>query len=177
MQITKTPADGAFLLTVAGRLDGYWADHLDNALSEAVRDGHHHLRVDLSQVTFLSSAGIAALMKFYKQLSRITGTFVVVNPSSSVRLVLEMTRLSAVLIAPDIRSAVTVAMPRPGRAVARAGVAFEVFDPPMAPTCLTICSQLVRCPTMSACCTAWRVRESSRNLCTSSRSSPVLPSA
>ncbi|MBK9241529.1 MAG: STAS domain-containing protein [Acidobacteria bacterium] len=130
MQITKTPADGAFLLTVAGRLDGYWADHLDNALSEAVRDGHHHLRVDLSQVTFLSSAGIAALMKFYKQLSRITGTFVVVNPSSSVRLVLEMTRLSAVLIAPDIRSAVTVAMPRPGRAVARAGVAFEVFDRP-----------------------------------------------
>ena len=130
MQITTTPRDGALLLTVAGRLDGYWADHLDNALSEAVRDGHHHLRLDLSQVTFLSSAGIAALMKFYKQLSRITGTFVVVNPSNSVRLVLEMTRLSAVLIAPDIQSAVTVAVPRPGRAVARAGVAFEVFDRP-----------------------------------------------
>lgn len=119
-------------LAVGGRLDGYWADHLDNALSEAVREGHHHLRVDLSQVTFLSSAGIAALMKFYKQLSRINGSFVVINPSNSVRLVLEMTRLSAVLIAPDTPPAVTAAVPRVGQSIERDGIAFEVFDSPAA---------------------------------------------
>jgi len=132
MHITRTSADSALHLTVAGRLDGYWADHLDNALSEAVREGHHHLRVDLSQVTFLSSAGIAALMKFYKQLSRINGSFVVVNPSPPVRLVLEMTRLSAVLIAPDTPPAVTAAAPRTGRTVDRDGITFEVFDMPAA---------------------------------------------
>jgi anti-anti-sigma factor len=132
MQITRTAQNNALHLTVGGRLDGYWADHLDNALSEAVREGHHHLRVDLSQVTFLSSAGIAALMKFYKQLSRINGSFVVVNPSSPVRVVLEMTRLSAVLIAPDVAPTVAVAPPRAGRVVERAGIAFEVFDSPAA---------------------------------------------
>jgi len=130
MQITKTPVDGALHVMVAGRLDGYWADHLDNALSEAVREGHHHLRLDLAEVTFLSSAGIAALMKFYKQLSRITGTFVVVNPSASVRLVLEMTRLSAVLIAPDTPVSAAVAVTRGSRSVESGGIAFEVFDRP-----------------------------------------------
>jgi len=130
MQITRTPGDTSLLLAVSGRLDGYWADHLDNGLSEAVREGHHHLRVDLSQVTFLSSAGIAALMKFYKQLSRINGSFVVINPSSPVRLVLEMTRLSAVLIAPDTPVTVTAAAPRTGRRVEQSGIAFDVFDVP-----------------------------------------------
>ena len=119
-------------LGVSGRLDGYWADHLDNALSEVVREGHHHLRVDLSQVTFLSSAGIAALMKFYKQLSRINGSFAVVNPSNSVRMVLEMTRLSAVLIAPDTPVAATAAAPRAGQSLERDGIAFEVFETPAA---------------------------------------------
>lgn len=119
-------------LKVGGRLDGYWADHLDNALSEVVREGHHHLRVDLSDVTFLSSAGIAALMKFYKQLNRINGSFAVVNPSNSVRLVLEMTRLSAVLIAPDTPLAEGSAADRSGRKVDRDGIAFEVFDAPEA---------------------------------------------
>ncbi|HUR21954.1 MAG TPA: STAS domain-containing protein, partial [Vicinamibacterales bacterium] len=132
MQITRTLEAGAMHLTVGGRLDGYWADHLDNALSEAVREGHHHLRVDLSQVTFLSSAGIAALMKFYKQLSRINGSFVVVNPSHSVRLVLEMTRLSAVLIAPDTPSVSTAVAPRAGQLLEREGIAFEIFDSPAA---------------------------------------------
>src|SRR5688572_17158837 len=132
MQITSTLAAGAMHLSVGGRLDGYWADHLDNALSEVVREGHHHLRVDLSQVTFLSSAGIAALMKFYKQLSRINGSFAVVNPSNSVRLVLEMTRLSAVLIASDTPPAATAAAPRAGQTLDRDGIAFEVFDAPAA---------------------------------------------
>jgi anti-anti-sigma factor len=130
MQITRTLEAGAMHLTVGGRLDGYWADHLDNALSEAVREGHHHLRLDLAQVTFLSSAGSAALMKFYKQLSRINGSFAVVNPSNSVRLVLEMTRLSAVLIAPDAPPAATAAAPRAGQALEREGIRFEVFDSP-----------------------------------------------
>jgi anti-anti-sigma factor len=132
MQITRTAQDGALHLTVSGRLDGYWADHLDNGLSEAVREGHHHLRVDLSEVTFLSSAGIAALMKFYKQLSRINGSFVVVNPSGPVKMVLDMARLSAVLIAPDVPLAAVAAPPRAGRVLERSGITFEVFDTPAA---------------------------------------------
>ena len=129
MQITRTPHAGALHLEVTGRLDGYWADHLDNALAECIRDGHHHLRVDLAHVTFLSSAGIAALMKFYRQLTRINGTLAVLNPSTPVRMVLDMTRVSAALTAPETVTS-TASGPRCGRHLERAGIAFEVFDLP-----------------------------------------------
>ena len=127
MQISRTPSATGLAVSVTGRLDGYWADHLDAALAESVRDGHHRLRVDLSQVTFLSSAGIAVLMKFYKQLGRIGGSIHVVSPSTPVRLVLDMARVSAALIAPV---AAPVAEPEPapaGRTLVRSGTTFEVF--------------------------------------------------
>jgi len=130
MQITRTAGEGVLHLALTGRLDGYWADHLDNALAECVRDGHHHLRVDLAHVTFLSSAGIAALMKFYRQLTRINGSLGVLNPSTPVRLVLDMTRVSAALTAPDVAAPASPAGPRAGRHLERSGIAFEVFDLP-----------------------------------------------
>ena len=46
----------------------------------------------------MSSAGIAVLMKCYKQLQRIDGSLVVTRPSPQVRTVLEMTGLAGVLI-------------------------------------------------------------------------------
>ena len=62
MEITRNAIDGCMELTITGRLDSYWADHLDTGLTEAVREGHHRLRLNLSGVTFISSAGIAVLM-------------------------------------------------------------------------------------------------------------------
>ena len=70
MEITRRAVDGWTVLAIAGRLDGYWADHLDTGLADAVREGHHRLRLDLSHVSFLSSAGIGVLVKFYKRLER-----------------------------------------------------------------------------------------------------------
>jgi hypothetical protein len=50
--------DGGVLhLRVDGRVDGYWADHLDSALAAAVSEGHHRIALDCSAISFLSSAG------------------------------------------------------------------------------------------------------------------------
>src|SRR2546428_8362907 len=48
MEITRNVNDGIVDLVVVGRLDGYWADHLDAALTDAIREGHHRLRLDCS---------------------------------------------------------------------------------------------------------------------------------
>ena len=48
MEITRRDADGWMELMITGRLDGYWADHLDRGLTETVREGHHRLRLNLS---------------------------------------------------------------------------------------------------------------------------------
>jgi anti-anti-sigma factor len=127
MEITRIIDGNTLVLEVDGRLDAAWADHLDASLAEIVREGHHHLRLDLGRVNFLSSAGIAVLMKFYKQLSRIEGSLRVVRSSPQVRTVLEITRLVPVLI--------EVAGEKPGVVDAVAGLPvtsrvgrFEVFD-------------------------------------------------
>ena len=100
MDISRTAGPDALILAVSGRLDGYWADHLDKALADAVREGHHHLRLDLQQIVFLSSAGIAVLVKTYKQLTAIGGSLLVVNPSATVQTVLQITRLATLLVGP-----------------------------------------------------------------------------
>ena len=98
MEITRIQTSGALELRIRGRLDGYWADHLTNSLAETMREGHDRIRLELSDVSFMSSAGIAVLMRCYKQLQRIDGSLSVIRPSPQVRTVLQMTGLADVLI-------------------------------------------------------------------------------
>jgi anti-anti-sigma factor len=125
MEITRNAADGCMELTITGRLDGYWADHLDAGLTETVRDGHHRLRLNLAGVTFISSAGIAVLVKFYKRLTAIKGGLTISSVSKPVRSVLDMTRLSSMLIDETPSAAPETFI---GRALVRNGVVLQVFD-------------------------------------------------
>jgi|SRR5579863_20852 len=99
MEITKRASSDLVELEVRGRLDGYWADHLARTLDEEIRQGSHHVRLDLSQVAFLSSAGIGILVKFYNQLTSIRGSLSISKSSEQVRKVLEISGLKDVLLA------------------------------------------------------------------------------
>jgi anti-anti-sigma factor len=128
MEITHE-VNGAFLdMRVSGRLDGYWADHLNRALADVVSNGHHRIRLDCSALSFLSSAGIAVLLRFRKDLARIDGSFYIVNPSKTVASVLLLTRVSDLLVEPaGVPQA--AAAPEPAvrsREIGEAG--FEIYD-------------------------------------------------
>lgn len=125
MEISQHAADGWLELVIAGRLDGYWAEHLDAGLADAVREGHHRLRLDLSSVSFISSAGVGVLVKFYKRLDAIKGVLVIERASPAVRAVLDMTRLTAMLVddTPDDPATLTL-----GSTAVRRGVICEVFE-------------------------------------------------
>ncbi len=128
MEITRSENDGVLDLVVVGRLDGYWADHLDAALTEAIRGGHHRLRLDCSKVSFLSSAGIGVLVKFHKELARINGAFFVVNPSKPVSTALRITRLLDLLVEPSPADTTVVARERPARRIEQDGAGFDIYD-------------------------------------------------
>ena len=93
MEITKKSLAGTVELRVGGRLDAHWADHLTRAIDEILHSGAHHLRVDMSGVSYMSSAGVRVLLRFRKQAQQLSGSFVVVQPSVAVRTVLEMAGL------------------------------------------------------------------------------------
>src|SRR5262245_52506584 len=109
MELIKDHADDALNLTVKGRLDGYWADHLAKELAEILRDGVHQVRLDLSDVSYMSSAGIGTLIHFYKEFKAIHGAFSVVRVSAQVRTLLSLTKLDTLLIAEGTAAATTAA--------------------------------------------------------------------
>ena len=130
MQITKIQRGDFVEVRISGRLDGYWADHLTTGLAEVVREGGHQIRVNLSEVSFLSSAGIRVLVQFFKQLRAIDGSLAVCNPSEHVSQVLDLAGLRGLLISTDDTVQAPVPVPSPVRRVDRETVGLEVFPLP-----------------------------------------------
>ena len=88
MEIRKQRVGDVLELEIQGRLDGYWADHLAQSFDDAIREGARNLKVNLSGVSYLSSAGIRVLVRAHKQLSAVQGSFSVSAPSEAVRSIL-----------------------------------------------------------------------------------------
>src|SRR5215475_627621 len=98
MQISRNKIGALLVLKVEGRLDVYWADHLASAVDEEIRQGSHHIRLDLASVAFLSSAGIGVLVRLARELKSIQGSFAVWNCSPAVQKILEISKLDKMLI-------------------------------------------------------------------------------
>jgi anti-anti-sigma factor len=111
MEIQKLQHADCVELVASGRLDEYWSSHVDSALEETIRTGAHHILLNLASVTYLSSAGIRILLHRYKQLNEIHGSFAVTNPSPFVRKILDMTRLSPLLISDRVPAQAPAAQP------------------------------------------------------------------
>ena len=111
----------------SGRLDEHWAEHLSDGLNRVIRDGSHRIRLNMSAISYLSSAGIRVLMTFYKQLGEIGGSFTIVDPSKMVLKVLDLTKLTAMLLgaAPALAAEAT---PEAGARMERQNAAYEVLD-------------------------------------------------
>lgn len=83
---------------VTGLLDNEAAEPLFQSLNELVRRGHHRLLLNLSGVNYLSSAGIATLLRLHKQLTSIRGFFAVCDPQPETASILRLTRLDQLLV-------------------------------------------------------------------------------
>jgi anti-anti-sigma factor len=126
MEITSGRTENGLELTLKGRLDASWADHLSSALEEAIRGGNDRLRIDMAAVAFMSSAGIRVLVKFYKQLQRINGSLAVSRPSEAVCGVLDLAGLGMLLEVPSATAALGEQVS--GTRLERAGGVLEVFE-------------------------------------------------
>jgi anti-anti-sigma factor len=127
MEITRQKSGDLLVLRLAGRLDANWCNHVQNALSAAVRDGEHRIHLDMAQVAYVSSAGLRVLLTTYKQLRAINGLFGVARASPAVREVLELAGLEMLIAADPAPEA--VAEP-PGGAHTSPSATYEVFPVP-----------------------------------------------
>jgi anti-anti-sigma factor len=98
MQITTEDHGDLLELRIAGRLDNEWASHLTEFIDDAVRQGSHAVVLDLTEVVYLSSAGIGALVRAHKQFQAIRGFFGVGIAPPHVAEVIRMTGLAKMLL-------------------------------------------------------------------------------
>ncbi|MBB5033923.1 STAS domain-containing protein [Prosthecobacter vanneervenii] len=123
MEISRQTSGDLIILRLAGRLDANWCNHVESALSATVRDGEHRLHLDMSAVSYISSAGIRVLLACHKQLRAINGLFGVIRPSEAVRSVLELSGLQMLITSETVAAATEDA----GKKLASPSAAYELF--------------------------------------------------
>jgi anti-anti-sigma factor len=129
MEIVTQQLADALEVRVKGRLDNYWGEHLQRNLEQLIRGGAHHLRLNFSGVSYLSSAGVGLLVRFNRQLNAIGGSFVIVAPSDHVKLVIELCHLSPILFSHQPAAPPAVSQAEPRRFMTPTA-AFEVIERP-----------------------------------------------
>ncbi len=87
--------DGLALVRVRGEVDMSWSQDLRREILDALALGDP-VGVDLSEVSYMDSSGIAALVEGFQQARAKKRRFSLVAPSPSVRGVLELARLDRV---------------------------------------------------------------------------------
>jgi anti-anti-sigma factor len=97
LQIERTNTESGVLISCSGRLDANHAGHLQDYIQKLVREGHYHIALDLTQVEYLSSAGIRTLVSQYKSLNAVNGMFYIAALSENVRMVLDMVGMEKML--------------------------------------------------------------------------------
>jgi anti-anti-sigma factor len=92
LQIEVSPG-GPPVITLTGRLDTHTAPDLDRVLDGVLaRPGVARLVFEVSQLEYLSSAGIRCFIRARKALEPAGGKVAVVNPPPSVRKVLDIVK-------------------------------------------------------------------------------------
>ena len=89
--LAEEPLPGGLMLAVSGELDIATAPALRERLAAAVDSGVTRIVVDLRDVTFMDSVGLAAVVHARSRLASGGRLALVVDPDSYAQLVLEIT--------------------------------------------------------------------------------------
>ena len=98
MQILKTHQGDVHELVIAGRVDGEGANQLEVELLNTIAAGAKNITVEMSEVTFLCSAGLRALLQYWRQLQGKGGSLRVSNPSTEAMTLLGTSGFKDMLI-------------------------------------------------------------------------------
>ena len=93
--------DGTRLVTLCGELDVFGSAAEVQGLLEECAESGWHVVLDMSQVSFVDSAGLALLVKTHRRLSAADRRLVVLRPHPNVRRILDLTGVAEVLAVAD----------------------------------------------------------------------------
>jgi anti-anti-sigma factor len=96
LTVTVEPAAGGVAIRCAGEIDLSSAPDLDGAAESAVDGNSTRVELDLRQVGFIDSSGLASVLRVSER-AREAGAEFVVRPSEQVRRVVELSGVELAL--------------------------------------------------------------------------------
>ncbi len=97
MKIEIRESAGALVVAVSGKLDTLTAADYEKAMDRLFADGKAQFVVDFADLTYISSAGLRALLVAAKQLKARGGQALFANARGNVLNVIEMTGFASVI--------------------------------------------------------------------------------
>jgi anti-anti-sigma factor len=96
-KIDHHPADrGLVVATLSGRLNAVSAPEAKDGIKSLVREVSHNLVLDLAELSFIDSSGLAALVAGYKAAMEAGGNLKLASLAPQVAQVLALTHLDRV---------------------------------------------------------------------------------
>jgi anti-anti-sigma factor len=93
LEVKSEMADGVAVVRAVGRLDALTSPNLELAVSSAISGGNPRIIFDMSEVTFISSAGIRVILMTAKQAAAAKGGLAIFGLQSAVKEVCEISGL------------------------------------------------------------------------------------
>lgn len=110
MEIADEKAGAVRILRPEGRLDHAAARPLEEAVGRVVDAGETAILIELDGVSYVSSAGLRAILTAAKRVQEAGGRLALSAPSDSVRDVLDVSGFSTLLDIRDDRAAALAAL-------------------------------------------------------------------
>jgi anti-sigma B factor antagonist len=96
MDISTNEVKRVSVVAVNGRVDSATAPDLENALKHLVDGDKAQIVLDLTDVEYMSSAGLRAMVSTLKSVKRVNGDLRLSNPSARVAEVLRLAGLTSI---------------------------------------------------------------------------------
>ena len=98
MNIQKAVNGNIHELMVFGRVDGEGANQLEEQILATIRAGAQTIYVNLSQATFLCSAGLRVLLQYWRQMKSSQKVLLATRPSPEAEAVLATSGFKEMLV-------------------------------------------------------------------------------
>lgn len=92
--VTERPDTDHPEMVLSGRFDAFETDTFRET-ADGLLAGAKNIDVDMSDVIFVDSSGLAELVRTMKRCREAGGELFIVSPSDPVRVILELTRLDS----------------------------------------------------------------------------------
>jgi anti-sigma B factor antagonist len=109
-ELVEAPAGGVAIVRLVGTLDVSSQQTAERFLADLVTAGHTRLALDCAELSFVSSAGLRALIGTVKLVKPRSGGLAICAPQPPIRQLVELSGLKSLLCLSDTVAAGRVAL-------------------------------------------------------------------